>query len=136
MLSGYELHLRAGIAGRQPFHRLRRAPAQTRPGRRRRRQWRFQDDSSRRGLDSENQHRTRRRVHQGRHLQGKNPRGFLLWGSYGKLPKKITLSPHIEYRNGFPYQPTNVYQQYVAVTGPQYRYPNYFSADMADLKRP
>jgi Carboxypeptidase regulatory-like domain len=63
-------------------------------------------------------------------LPSEIPNRFLFWGSYGNLPKKITLSPHIEYRNGFPYQPTNLYQQYVPVTGPQYRYPNYFSADM------
>ncbi len=63
-------------------------------------------------------------------LPSEIPNRFLLWGSYGKLPKKITLSPHLEYRNGFPYQPTNLYQQYVPVSGPQYRYPNYFSADL------
>ena len=62
-------------------------------------------------------------------LPSEIPNRFLLWGSYGNLPKKITLSPHIEYRNGFPYQPTNVYQQWVATNG-QYRYPNYFSLDM------
>jgi len=63
-------------------------------------------------------------------LPSEIPNRFLFWGSYGNLPKKITLSPHIEYRNGFPYQPTNLYQQYVPVIGPQYRYPNYFSLDM------
>jgi hypothetical protein len=63
-------------------------------------------------------------------LPSEIPNRFLLWGSYGNLPKKITLSPHIEYRNGFPYQPTNVYQQWVPTSGPQYRYPNYFSLDM------
>ena len=63
-------------------------------------------------------------------LPSEIPNRFLFWGSYGNLPKKITLSPHIEYRNGFPYQPTNVYQQWVPTTGPQYRYPNYFSLDM------
>ncbi len=63
-------------------------------------------------------------------LPSEIPNRFLFWGSYGNLPKKITLSPHIEYRNGFPYQPTNVYQQWVPMIGPQYRYPNYFSLDM------
>ena len=63
-------------------------------------------------------------------LPSEIPNRFLLWGTYGNLPKKITLSPHIEYRNGFPYQPTNVYQQWVPVAGPQSRYPNYFSLDM------
>ncbi|MGO9519322.1 MAG: carboxypeptidase regulatory-like domain-containing protein [Candidatus Korobacteraceae bacterium] len=63
-------------------------------------------------------------------LPSEIPNRFLLWGTYGNLPKKLTLSPHIEYRNGFPYQPTNVYQQWVPVAGPQSRYPNYFSLDM------
>ncbi len=63
-------------------------------------------------------------------LPSEIPNRFLFWGSYGNLPKKITLSPHFEYRNGFPYQPTNVYQQWVPTTGPQYRYPNYFALDM------
>ena len=63
-------------------------------------------------------------------LPSEIPNRFLFWGSYGNLPRKITLSPHLEYRNGFPYQPTNVYQQWVPTTGAQYRYPNYFSLDM------
>lgn len=63
-------------------------------------------------------------------LPSEIPNRFLFWGSYGNLPKKITLSPHIEYRSGFPYQPTNVYQLWVPTTGPQYRYPNYLSLDM------
>ena len=63
-------------------------------------------------------------------LPSEIPNRFLLWGTYGNLPRKITLSPHIEYRNGFPYQPTNVYQQWVPTIGPQSRYPNYFSLDM------
>jgi hypothetical protein len=63
-------------------------------------------------------------------LPSEIPNRFLLWGTYGNLPRKITLSPHIEYRNGFPFQPTNAYQQWVPMTGPQYRYPNYFSLDM------
>jgi hypothetical protein len=63
-------------------------------------------------------------------LPSEIPNRFLLWGNYGNLPHKINFSPHIEFRNGFPFQPVNVYQQYVAVTGPQYRYPKYFSLDM------
>jgi hypothetical protein len=62
-------------------------------------------------------------------LPSEIPNRFLLWGTYGNLPYKIQLSPHIEFRNGFPYQPTNAFQQYVDVTGPQYRYPRYFSLD-------
>ena len=63
-------------------------------------------------------------------LPSEIPNRFLFWGTYGNLPKKITVSPHIEYRNGFPYQPTNVYQQWLPLAGPQSRYPNYFSLDM------
>jgi len=63
-------------------------------------------------------------------LPSEIPNRFLFWGTYGNLPHKVTLSPHIEYRNGFPYQPTNVYQQWVPLTGSQSRYPNYFSLDM------
>ena len=63
-------------------------------------------------------------------LPSEIPNRFLFWGTYGNLPKKITLSPHIEYRNGFPYQATNVYQQWAPLNGPQPRYPNYFSVDM------
>ncbi len=63
-------------------------------------------------------------------LPSEIPNRFLLWGSWGNLPHKVRLSPHIEVRNGFPYQPTNMVQQYVAVTGPQFRFPEYFSADL------
>jgi len=41
------------------------------------------------------------------------------------------LMPHVEFRNGFPYQPTNEFQQYLdAGYGPQYRFPRYFSLDL------
>ncbi|MGB7944627.1 MAG: TonB-dependent receptor [Terriglobales bacterium] len=63
-------------------------------------------------------------------LPSEIPNRFLLWGSYA-FPKKIVVTPHVELRNGFPYQPTDVYQQYVAATyGPQYRFPRYFSLDL------
>jgi hypothetical protein len=63
-------------------------------------------------------------------LPSEIPNRFLLWGTYA-LPKKITVSPHVEFRNGFPYQPTDIFQQYVGATfGPQYRFPRYFSLDM------
>jgi len=55
------------------------------------------------------------------------PNRFLLWGIYS-LPKKVCLNPHIEIRNGFPYYPVNVLQQYVL--GPVSRLPHYFSADL------
>jgi hypothetical protein len=63
-------------------------------------------------------------------LPGEIPNRFLLWGSYA-FPKKITVTPHAEFRNGFPYQPTDVFQQYLAATyGSQYRFPRYFSLDL------
>jgi hypothetical protein len=62
-------------------------------------------------------------------LPNEIPNRFLLWGVMA-LPGKIQLNPHIEYRNGFPYQPTNVVQQYVLLSaGPQYRFPRYFAFD-------
>ncbi len=63
-------------------------------------------------------------------LPSEIPNRFLLWGSYA-FPKKIMVTPHVELRNGFPYQPTDVFQQYVAaIYGPQYRFPRYFSLDL------
>ena len=58
------------------------------------------------------------------------PNRFLLWGTYA-LPRKFQIVPHLEYRNGFPYEPTNLLQQYLpAETGPQPRFPRYFSANL------
>lgn len=63
-------------------------------------------------------------------LPSEIPNRFLFWGSYA-FPRKILVSPHVEFRNGFPYQPTDVFQQYMATTGgPQYRFPKYFSLDL------
>jgi len=63
-------------------------------------------------------------------LPSEIPNRFLFWGSYA-LPRKVLMSPHAEFRNGFPYQPTDVFQQYLAATGgPQYRFPTYFSLDL------
>ena len=63
-------------------------------------------------------------------LPSEIPNRFLLWGSYA-FPRKIAVTPHVEFRNGFPYQPTDVYQQYIAATyGPQSRFPRYFSLDL------
>jgi len=66
-------------------------------------------------------------------LPSEIPNRFLLWGTYS-LPKKFMVNPHLELRNGFPYQPTDALQQWVQTTGPQYRYPRYFSADVAVAK--
>jgi len=62
-------------------------------------------------------------------VPGEIPNRFLLWGSYS-LPHKFTLTPKFELRNGFPYQNTDVYQNYVATTGPPPRFPRYFSGDI------
>jgi Carboxypeptidase regulatory-like domain len=63
-------------------------------------------------------------------LPSEIPNRFLLWGWYA-FPRKIVVTPHVEFRNGFPYQPTDVFQQYVAATfGPQSRFPRYFSLDL------
>jgi len=63
-------------------------------------------------------------------LPSEIPNRFLLWGTYA-LPWRFQVIPQIEYRNGFPYQPTDVLQQYLSTgTGPQYRFPRYFSLDM------
>jgi hypothetical protein len=63
-------------------------------------------------------------------LPSEIPNRFMVWGVFGNLPKKVTLSPHVEYRNGFPYYSTNVLQQYVPIVGAQTRYPDYFSVDL------
>jgi TonB dependent receptor/Carboxypeptidase regulatory-like domain len=62
-------------------------------------------------------------------LPSEIPNRFLLWGSF-LLPHKFTVTPHAELRNGFPFQPSDVLQQYIAATGPQYRFPRFFSLDM------
>jgi hypothetical protein len=67
-------------------------------------------------------------------LPSEIPNRFLLWGSYA-LPRKIMLSPHLELRNGFPYEPTDVLQQYAAAAGGlQYRLPRYFSFNLRASK--
>ena len=62
-------------------------------------------------------------------LPGEIPNRFLLWGSY-QVHKTWTITPKVELRNGFPYYPTDVYQQYVSGLSLQSRFPRYFSADM------
>jgi hypothetical protein len=61
---------------------------------------------------------------------GEIPNRFLLWGS-STLPHRMRISPHIEYRDGFTYQPANALQQYVTpFNNLQPRYPRYFSLDV------
>jgi hypothetical protein len=62
-------------------------------------------------------------------LPSEIPNRFLLWGTYS-LPHKMLIAPKLELRNGFPYQYTDVYQNYVAAAGPQPRFPRYFSVDI------
>jgi hypothetical protein len=61
--------------------------------------------------------------------EGEIPNRFLFWGVW-KLPSRMGFSPHVEYRDGFPYQPVNQLQQYASLPdAPQPRYPRYFSLD-------
>ena len=67
-------------------------------------------------------------------LPSEIPNRFLLWGIY-ILPKKFRLIPKIEDRSGFPYQPTNLLQQYItSMPGAQPRFPRYFSFDLRASK--
>jgi len=67
-------------------------------------------------------------------LPSEIPNRFLLWGTYS-LPKKFRLIPKIEDRSGFPYQPTNLLQQYIpSIPGAQPRFPRYFSFDLRASK--
>lgn len=60
---------------------------------------------------------------------GEIPNRFLFWGMWN-LPWRMGLAPHVEYRNGFPYQPVDQLQQYVSLPdAPQPRYPRYLSLD-------
>jgi len=61
---------------------------------------------------------------------GEIPNRFLFWGT-ASLPWRLHISPHIEYRNGFTWQPVDQLQNYVdlASAAPQPRYPAYLSAD-------
>ena len=60
---------------------------------------------------------------------GDLPSRFLAWGSVS-LPGKITVSPKIELRSGFPYQSTDVFQNYIqGLKAENRRFPTYFSAD-------
>lgn len=60
---------------------------------------------------------------------GEIPNRFLLWGT-SVLPWRMRISPRLELRNGFPYQPTNALQDYVDLSSYiQPRFPRYFTAD-------
>jgi hypothetical protein len=60
---------------------------------------------------------------------GDIPNRFLTWGSVA-LPAKIKIYPTIDWRNGFPYQSLDVYQNYIqAMNSDSRRLPMYFSGD-------
>lgn len=65
---------------------------------------------------------------------GEIPNRFLLWGVFA-LPWRMRVTPHVEYRNGFTWQPVDQMQSYVALPADlQPRYPHYFSADLRVAK--
>jgi hypothetical protein len=60
---------------------------------------------------------------------GDIPNRLLTWGSVA-FPQKIKVYPMIEWRSGFPYQPVDVYQNYIqSMKAESQRFPAYFSAD-------
>lgn len=60
---------------------------------------------------------------------GEIPNRFLFWGT-ADLPYRMHVSPHLEWRNGFPYQPVDVLQRHVDfASSMQPRFPNYFTVD-------
>jgi hypothetical protein len=60
---------------------------------------------------------------------GEIPNRFLFWGN-SVLPWRMRIAPSIEWRNGFPYQPTDALQNYVDFSAyVQPRFPAYFTAD-------
>ena len=63
---------------------------------------------------------------------GEVPNRFLLWGM-SELPWRMRISPHVEYRDGFTWQPMDVFQDYIQ-SAYQPRYPRYFSADLRTSK--
>lgn len=65
---------------------------------------------------------------------GEIPNRFLLWGT-ADLPWRMHITPHVEYRNGFTWQPVDELQNYVPIASYiQPRYPRYFSTDVKMAK--
>lgn len=64
---------------------------------------------------------------------GEVPNRFLFWGT-SVLPKRMRVTPHIEYRDGFTWQPMDALQNYIPLSSYQPRYPRYFSADVRASK--
>jgi hypothetical protein len=68
-------------------------------------------------------------------LAGDLPNRFLMWGQVD-LPFGFTLLPTVEYRDGFPYAVTDMFQNYVGVPNSTH-FPDFFSLDarlMRDFK--
>ena len=67
-------------------------------------------------------------------LPGDTLNRYLTWG-YVRLPRKFSLGPLLEYRNGFPYAEVNAIQDYVGVPNRnQTRFPKFFSFDVRVTK--
>jgi len=64
---------------------------------------------------------------------GEIPNRFLLWGT-SVLPWRMRITPHVEYRDGFTWQPMDALQNYIPLFSYQPRYPRYFSADVRTSK--
>jgi 5-hydroxyisourate hydrolase-like protein (transthyretin family) len=60
-------------------------------------------------------------------LSGDLPNRFLAWGLV-RLPLAMRVAPLIEWRNGFPYASTDVFQNYVGLPNTA-RFPNFLSID-------
>ena len=60
---------------------------------------------------------------------GEIPNRFLFWGT-ADLPRRMHIAPHLEWRNGFPFQSVDSLQDYEgAAPRKQSRFPIFFSAD-------
>jgi hypothetical protein len=64
---------------------------------------------------------------------GEVPNRFLFWGT-SVLPWRMRITPHVEYRDGFTWQPMDALQNYIPLSSYQPRYPRYFSADLRASK--
>ena len=65
---------------------------------------------------------------------GELPNRFLFWGT-ADLPKRMHIAPHLEWRNGFPFQPADALRNYVDFAASiQPRFPAFFSADVTVSK--
>jgi hypothetical protein len=61
-------------------------------------------------------------------LPGDTPNRVLAWGTIA-LPRKIRLTPKVEYRSGFPWSVYNAAQNYAGVPN-RNRFPGFFSVDV------